>query len=232
MSVLRRRDNISVQMLRLDGGESTASRADWRAAVLQRCGLKYDDSKNTVEDQKRRLAYAISASQARLLDGLLPPRLSLATVFSTRASMRSGAAASEEYLAPEMWKRLPVLMVIVTWSLFWSRIIHGMTSLNDHWRSMVLNGIPKLLRPDTVEYFRFVATSPTLQKWYLKCVMALAKDTVRSTSVNLYGFRKCCSSGLVTELYARRCTNRSHGALVATFCRRISPPLSKTLTTR
>lgn len=165
------------------------------------CSDRYGDESNTVHAQQERLSVLRQICRNYSLDGIQPPRLDLRTVLASRASLKSNTAGGTDDTVVEMWKCLPMILVLIVWQLFQSRISSGIDSLNDHWRSIDLVGLPKVNSPVSIKSdFRYVAKSPILQKWYLKCVLKTAVSKLCPSALHVYGFRRGSGTALVTEL--------------------------------
>ena len=96
--------------------------------------------------------------------------------------------------------RCRCFFLIAVWQLFCQRLASGRQPVNEPWRTIDLTGIPKVRSPDCLTDFRFIAKTPTFQKWYLECIVSLIVQSLLPSPVYVYGFRKGCCSGFVTEL--------------------------------
>ena len=199
LAASQRRPGSQVNTLQVEG-EETSCRSDWQTVAFQSCSDKYKDANNTSAEQEERLQKATVVARNAVLDGLPPPELDISTVLSTRAQLRCGACGDSDLLVPEVWKSLPLVMVLVIWQLFRDRIIKGRGAVSSFWKRIRLIGIPKVHKPLTLEEFRFISLTPSLQKWYLRCVMEMIGRTARKSPLHMYGFRKQCCTALVTEV--------------------------------
>ena len=181
-------------------GIETSSRTEWRNCAFAHCSQKYWDPANTEHVQRQRLQSLKSTFQNYELDGIPCPKLHFGTVVAMRASMKVNTMAGIDGVVVEIWQALPVILLIVVWQLFCLRLACGTTSVNDDWRTIDLTGIPKLRAPSSISDFRFIAKTPTFQKWYLKCVLAMVARSLRPSHLHVYGFRSGSCTGLVTEL--------------------------------
>lgn len=154
--------------------------------------------------QRELIAGLDAAAKNARLDGRPYPDLDFHVVMQTRCAMKPNTAPGTDGNVPEMWQALPLVLLITVWHLFRLRLSAGLEPVDDHWRTIDLTGIPKVRRPLCIGDFRFIAKTPTLQKWYLKCVLDVAAQSLLPSPLHVYGFRRGCCSGLVTELL-RQC---------------------------
>eukprot|EP00973_Karenia_brevis_P070695 9827772-Karenia_brevis.AAC.1 len=96
--------------------------------------------------------------------------------------MRDGACGGVDGSVPEMWKSLPLLLVLAICDLFQIRILEAADPMDWSWRVIDLLGIPKIKLPESLSDFHFIAKTPVFQKWYLRFVMQLAKQSLSSAS--------------------------------------------------
>ena len=178
----------------------TSSRTEWRDSAYIQCSGRYGDPENNVCAQREFIAGLDSAAQNSRLDGRPYPSLDFHVVMQTRSSMKPNTTPGTDGNVTEMWQALPLVLLITVWHLFRLRLASGSAPVNDDWRTIDLTGIPKLRRPMCIGDFRFIAKTPTLQKWYLKCILHVAMQSLPPSPLHVYGFRRGCCTGLVTEL--------------------------------
>ena len=129
------------------------------------------------------------------------PRLELLTVFIARSRMNEGTGGGGPGgLVPEVWKAVPLMLVIAIWELFVKRCLGGELEVPAEWSLIDLVGIPKVKKPLDVSQFRFIARLPVLQKWYLRSIIELVNRDVNPSPGHTYGFKKGCRTAHITEL--------------------------------
>lgn len=194
--------------LTLADGTESSSRDAWVREASARCAAKYDEPHDDITTPHLRLDRLKSRALSSRQDGLVPPRLDLATVLQCRASLNKSTSAAADGVVNEMWQALPLLLVFCIWDLFCLRLSGNEVEPGTHWKMIDLVGIGKVKRPATLLDFRWIAKTPTFQKWYLSSVMSLIKKTAPMSRAHIYGFRTGCSTALVTELL-RQCLHLS-----------------------
>ena len=202
MSTAAFRPSRPITALQIEG-QLTCSRETWKEAVHDICKERYFDEENGEEQQARRIEEMVSYARALTMEGQPAPELDLATVLEARAGLKLGKAPGLDGVVAEVWKEVPMTMVLKIWQLFADRFTGKMGEEQvtmEEWAMIDLVGIAKVPKPLTIEQFRFIAKTVVLQKWYLSAVMILAKRHVRVSRVQVYGFRPKCSTQHVTEL--------------------------------
>ena len=185
--------------LEVDGAH-TASREAWRSAAHELCSTRYGDEKNEEKaqfDRKERVRGWMEESKAA---GEKPPRLELLTVFIARSRMNEGTVGGPDGLVSEVWKAVPLILVIAILELFVKRHLGGELEVPAEWSLIDLVCIPKVKKPLDVSQFRFIARLPVLQKWYLRSIIELVNRSVDPSPVHTYGFKKGCRIAHITEL--------------------------------
>ena len=179
----------------------TTSRQEWSAGVRKMCQSRYLDSGNSLHVQRTRLSCLSSVISNLRLDGCRFPVISFGLLLRCRGAMKCARAAGADGIVNEIWKACPLAVLVLIWQLFGARLSDfASSSVSTFWKLIELVGIPKTSLVKTLEDFRYIAKTPTLQKWYLRCLVELLRSSKPETQVHSYGFRPRCSTMLVTEL--------------------------------
>jgi len=187
---------------------ATTSREAWRSAARVGAAEQYANPANTIDIQSFRLQCLRTEDKDWRLDGRKMPGILLTEVFAVLAGFRTEKAAGMDGVPYECWKLLPQAALLAVWELFSQRLL-GDTSdeyVSQAWKAVDLTAIKKCVgRPkNLLADFRYIARLPTLQTWYLACVVRVIRRTLKPSCVQLYGFRAGCGTIMITEAL-RRC---------------------------
>ena len=103
--------------------EHTASREAWRSAAHELCSTRYGDENNDEKAQFDRKELVRGWMEESKAAGEKPPRLELLTVFIARSRMNEGTVGGPDGLVSEVWKAVPLMLVIAIWELFVTRYV-------------------------------------------------------------------------------------------------------------
>ena len=110
-----------------------------------------------------------------------------------------------EYL-PTAGKPFQSLILLVR-TMFQERLagmVDGRGKASVSWEEVDLVAIKKCIgKAIKLADFRYIAKTPTLQKWYLACLIKVLRRHLKPSKVHIYGFRKFCSTSMISESLRR-----------------------------
>ena len=136
-----------------------------------------------------------SVADAQRLDGYNTLGIEFFDVLESRARLKLGKSPGVDGVTSEIWKALPVSVVLAIWKLFKHRVLPcGDDASPTCWRIIEFVGFPKTTLVQRLSQFRWIGLTPTLQKWYCRSLRPLYVPKTASV-VCTFGFK----SGMCVE---------------------------------
>ena len=129
------------------------------------------EDKTSTQGQVLKSSTQVQETRGHGSDGHGPPKLDLALAFAERSKMKEGTSGCIDDAVPEMWKNLPVLMVLAACDLFEQRILEGRSPMSWAWRVIDLLGIPNVILFASLDDFHYIAKTVVFQKLHTHLYM-------------------------------------------------------------
>ena len=185
-------------------GTATSDRHAWLEGALAFGRQRFGDSTNSFETQRRRLHELEGYARGLRLDGNNSEALSAFEVVTGRACLKDGTAAGRKGGPPELYKRLPYVLLVDFWKHFSDRLTDVDVADPDGWKDIEFQGIPKTRKPTSFDEFRWIGKLHCCAKWYMHCLRPRIRLNMRPSSVATFGFRAGYSCDDITAII-RQC---------------------------
>ena len=178
----------------------TYDRARWLEEAHAFGKQRFGDSTNTADEQRKALHALVSCARANQLDGHPLQHLHFWDFLQGRARMRVNKAVGADGVPSEVYKCLPFICLLHIYELFEKRVrFEDGENSSPFWKMLEFVGIPKANRPSRLDQLRWVCKTPVLQKWFMSSLRPVLFRS-RSSKLHSYGFKKKCSTTMVTGL--------------------------------
>ena len=105
------------------------------------------------------------------------------------ASLRADATPGTDNITAGMLKVLPIEVLYYLYLLFLLKLKGIHIDSPDSWRFLRMRGIPKEVQARTLQQWRWLTVTSTVQKLFAKCALWLLEPQLREVRVQSLGFR-------------------------------------------